>query len=97
MGDAVSAHTPGPWYVSKRNPRRIIESGPRGNTIASCGENLGVCGSEQAEANARLIAVAPEMREALRLALDALKPNASLLQRANASKHIETVLANVTL
>jgi hypothetical protein len=95
MGDAVSAHTPGPWYVSKRNPRRIIESGPRGNTIASCGENLGVCGSEQAEANARLIAA--EMREALRLALDALKPNASLLQRANASKHIETVLAKVTL
>jgi hypothetical protein len=33
-----------------------------------------------------------QLREALRLALDALKPGASLLQRANAMKHIETVL-----
>jgi hypothetical protein len=36
-----------------------------------------------------------QLREALRVALDALKPTATLLQRANAMKHIETVLAKV--
>jgi hypothetical protein len=36
-----------------------------------------------------------QLREALRLALDALKPGASLLQRANAMKQIETVMAKV--
>jgi hypothetical protein len=38
-----------------------------------------------------------QLREALRVALDALKPNATQFQRANAMKHIETVLAKVTL
>lgn len=57
----MSKHTPGPWYVSKRNPRLVIESGPRGNAIAKTGVKLGVCSQEQAEANARLIAAAPDL------------------------------------
>jgi hypothetical protein len=36
-----------------------------------------------------------QLREALRVALDALKPNATPLQRANAMKQIETVMAKV--
>ena len=62
---ADTKFTPGPWYVSKRNPLRVIESGPRGNTIAKCGVNLGACGQVDAEANAILIAAAPELLAAL--------------------------------
>lgn len=58
-------HTPGPWHVSKASPTRVIESGPRGNSIAKMGLNLGVCSQGEAESNARLIAAAPQMLEAL--------------------------------
>lgn len=58
-------HTPGPWHVSKASPTRVIESGPRGNSIAKMGLNLGVCSQGEAESNARLIAAAPELLEAL--------------------------------
>lgn len=58
-------HTPGPWHVSKASPTRVIESGPRGNSIAKMGLNLGACSQEEAEANARLIAAAPDLLEAL--------------------------------
>ncbi|WP_288254055.1 hypothetical protein [uncultured Hydrogenophaga sp.] len=62
-------HTPGPWFVSKKNPLRVIESGPRALTLASAGttgRGVTLDGAQcEAEANARLIAAAPELLAAL--------------------------------
>ena len=61
----MSKHTPGPWYISKKNPLRVIESGPRSLTLASASiKGRGVTEEssyDEAEANARLIAAAPEL------------------------------------
>jgi len=61
----MSKHTPGPWHVSKRNPLSVVEAGPRASQIAKMGIKLGVCSQQDAEANARLIAAAPDLLEAL--------------------------------
>ena len=55
------SHTPGPWSVSKRATLRVIAHDD--NTIAStgCTDNL----RDQWEANARLIAAAPDLLAAL--------------------------------
>lgn len=67
---SATSHTPGPWYVSTKNPRRVIESGPRRATLAIVSAKGVTFGGEQAEAeaNARLIAAAPKLLEALKLA-----------------------------
>lgn len=58
-------HTPGPWHVGPHY-KSDVES--RQGRICECGP----FGSEQAEANARLIAAAPELLDALKaLAIDA--------------------------
>jgi hypothetical protein len=63
--------TPGPWYIKTRqarfDPTVVIEDGvcgPDGEQIKVCGMTL--TSSAEAKANARLIAAAPEMLEALR-------------------------------
>ena len=67
-GEAVTAvinkykHTPGPWVASKRNQRTIVQQVL--NDSYAVAEVHAVYGNE-AEANARLIAAAPEMLEAL--------------------------------
>lgn len=61
------AHTPGPWHHD------------RGNILTADGRCLatvfsGPCASlEEADANGRLIAAAPELLEALRTLLDAVE------------------------
>lgn len=92
----MSKHTPGPWYVSKRNPLRVIESGPRAITLATCSTlGRGVTAENaqtEAEANARLIAAAPELCEALRNLLAVHEgeggtlPNATGMARAALAK-----------
>ena len=59
----MSKHTPGPWFMTGELPgyRSRINSTP---------QNLGwdlahVCNGPEADANARLIAAAPELLEAL--------------------------------
>ena len=64
----MSQHTPGPWTVVDNDKSFDIHS-PRGNPLAEVGRLA--CGGG-AEANARLIAKAPEM-------LDVLKDCASML------------------
>lgn len=68
-------HTPGPWKVNnvfiENEPNRFIVSQNKwgGNNIADCG--LSGDGSwDVNEANAHLIAAAPEMLEALKGVLD---------------------------
>lgn len=67
-------HTPGPWKVNNvfldNAPNRFIVSQGKwgGRNVADCGES-GQGDWDINEANARLIAAAPELLEALRVAL----------------------------
>lgn len=54
-------HTPGPWVVDPKRSLRVIAVGDE--TVASCGASDLIRGSW--EANAALIAAAPELLEAL--------------------------------
>ncbi len=76
----MSTHTPGPWIASHRrgqdgNYRTEVYS-PEHGGIATCDWTMKHCGNgvteTYREANARLIAAAPEMLEALRRAVVAL-------------------------
>lgn len=77
----MSAETPGPWVASPTGERmrdcysqpwavaQWIEGGRATDLVAGCfGDTMG--GSKAAEANARLMASAPELRDALRDILD---------------------------
>lgn len=63
----TSKHTPGPWFTKREGFSTVyVEARLRGSTIqevAACGPTE--AGSEQQEANARLIAAAPDLLEAL--------------------------------
>lgn len=63
-------HTPGPWAVDPRRPQRVVEMLPEGRgpwrTIANVGETWTGPNTDEAEANAALIAAAPEMLELLK-------------------------------
>jgi len=57
----MSKYTPGPWSAKKHTDTKGLTVSAGGNSIAS------VRLRDEAEANARLIAAAPELLEALRL------------------------------
>ena len=61
----MTQHTPGPWRVAFGN--RLEVHGPKDEIgwPASIVYNAGLCTSEEAQANARLIAAAPDMLAAL--------------------------------
>ena len=64
----MSNHTPGPWIQAKHSPADVIVGG---NTmIATARDGLNGIDREQAVANARLIAAAPELLTALQALLD---------------------------
>jgi hypothetical protein len=65
-------HTPGPWAVETNlneygSPLNVNKDAA--TTIASCDGDSGVGDSKEAEANARLIAAAPDLLAALRRAV----------------------------
>lgn len=74
-------HTPGPWRTLRKNPRRVVGSGSRHIIIAGCYTSLskgrglaamqsgGSPDQRTAEANARLIAAAPELLDALEVSM----------------------------
>ena len=73
-----SKHTPGPWRVAVGRQGMInVFSNEARSTVASCGnanpENSEISGCN--EANANLIAAAPELLEALKKAISGLKLN----------------------
>ena len=65
----MSTHTPGPWHVTKGPAAREIRADD-GPYIASV-YDIAVTYGER-NANARLIAAAPELLDAARLAVDAI-------------------------
>lgn len=83
------AHTPGPW---KADGCIVRTGGNVADYVADC-TPLGLIIREQGEANAQLIACAPELLDALREALTALEASkvliqhrASMFEREQASK-----------
>lgn len=64
-------HTPGPWSIHKRGPaeRYEVQHGIPGNGSPIC---VTFCGSQQ-EANARLIAAAPELLHVLQIVSDEVR------------------------
>ena len=78
----MSAHTPGPWFASYAGDMSINAGDPvqRGSYTTypisivggcgCCGSPFGVDDPDECAANARLIAAAPDLLEALETALD---------------------------
>lgn len=73
----MSGHTPGPWtFVPQRDDPEGAPvtdlggfRGPNGESICTFGENMEFypdCGTPPSEADARLIAAAPDLLEAVR-------------------------------
>lgn len=62
----MSKHTPGPWWKDGRIVRPANEAHPRRAAIAACALSHGIGeAAVEDDANARLIAAAPELLEAL--------------------------------
>ena len=88
----MSRHTPGPWEINERHGGVIYIEGV-GNTVAICHDDGFDIDHAEAEANARLIAAAPQMLEALEAA-DALIHR--LLMGADyAQKEVEEIRAAI--
>ena len=62
---AHAQHTPAPWRLNAGNETLVMGSNQRPIARAECGGTAGI-GLAEAEANARLIAAAPELLEALK-------------------------------
>ena len=75
------AHTPGPWDVEPKGSRHFVD-GADGLTVAYL-DRAGVRERSEIEANARLIASAPELLEALAGCADALREAGKDFAQAN--------------
>ena len=64
---SASKHTPGPWRVSGHRLAVFTKLNGINVVVADCDRTLGY---SESEANARLIASAPDLLEALKLWLD---------------------------
>jgi hypothetical protein len=83
LGSAVSSPMEGPWTVALGSPSsehgarrmtRIVMADYPETTVARC--HMGMCSDGQQEANARLIAAAPDLLEALKAAYPWLESSA---------------------
>jgi hypothetical protein len=91
----MTKHTPGPWTLDGHNLSSVIRcTVPRGHPDAkhTCGdyETIAECGGDNWKANARLIAAAPDMLEALRTIVEygpqsGMKADAPMLIAARAA------------
>lgn len=85
----MSAHTPGPWEVALNrttDTRVSVVASSTGVWVADARPwNLSSRAIAEQEANARLIALAPEMLEALRQALEALEEAGNHFDHGNAA------------
>jgi hypothetical protein len=79
---SAAKHTPGPWKLEteSRSPdgsELVITDSDGGYTIALCRSATGIPDADEAEANAKLIAAAPALAEALEKAADTLRDAAT--------------------
>jgi hypothetical protein len=97
----AAKHTPGKWsaYNDDGYWKVEVDSGPyEGQTVADLGESSGIYGApslteeDHGEANARLIASAPDMWSALIRAEIAVDPTATADERAKAKAAIRAAL-----
>ena len=68
----MSKHTAGPWEAVGnlvRSPMCQPEGLPRGVQIAECRDSYFLLHTDEARANARLVSAAPDLLEALKLAV----------------------------
>lgn len=84
-----SPHTSGPWRVSKFNSMYVVAE--NGMQLARCSGSPG----GEGEANARLIAAAPDMLEALRMIADIGEASQSINSLAHIAKIARATLAKV--
>ena len=77
-----SNYTPGPWYTKHGHISSLRSS--HGCTIANCNRSARGISDDEAEANAHLIAAAPEMLEALKVALKAIDKSGVSYQQISA-------------
>lgn len=74
----MSAHTPGPWTADKLQDQSAFNIfmqgyGSAGASVHHCSNATNCMGSLEVEANARLIAAAPELLAALQALADAVQ------------------------
>jgi hypothetical protein len=86
----MSKHTPGPWDIAKGKTYCAIRTDER--VIA----DMRLVGLHHNEANARLIAAAPELLDALQAALEALRGSAGFDEINNAKKQVKAAIAKAT-
>ena len=84
----MSKFTPGPWAVAylDRNDQRVVQA--EYIEICTCWHHsIGSIGQEM-EANARLIAAAPEMYEALKALVNAVPHSLRVTSEFNSAWHV---------
>ena len=79
MNPAPRQHTPGPWDVEPKGSRHFVD-GADGLTVAYL-DRAGVRERAEIEANARLIASAPELLAALEAAAELAEGTVKLLRQ----------------
>jgi hypothetical protein len=93
---AIEKHTPGPWTQSAVNPLQIIGPGAVRIAEANCYGEAVLLNRNEAEANARLIAAAPELLAALKRALNhVIMDGVHQTDAPAARKQIEAAIAKV--
>lgn len=91
----MAKHTPGPWRVfTTPDNTKIIGIGEQsGDGIADCGFGVWRGGSEEARANALLMAAAPDLLAALRMVRAALYDTGGLKRGGGIQDVVEIAIA----
>jgi hypothetical protein len=85
-------HTPGPWQLARADAERcrvVIETLARGNDLPDQGYELAVAywGTPSEEANARLMAAAPDLLVALKMCAQAIRDAQANMDAAEIDEH----------
>jgi hypothetical protein len=90
-------HTPGPWQVNHNNPLQVCDADGevRGCAPIATAWTPTQQITREAVANARLIAAAPELLEALKGAVDVLRSQLGFLQHADDIEKIDAARAAI--
>lgn len=93
MARKAMKHTPGPWVVDPAVRQGFTVYAPKEGFIVGTQDEEGRYGAIESEANARLIAAAPDLLDALLMVLD--DPNA-LDGRPRTYEYVRAAIAKAT-